>query len=499
MSAASPVVRHQPQVPALPGQDLDPADWRELRAQGHRMLDDMFDHMAGLRDQPVWSPPPAEARARFREPLPEGPGDFAEAYATFQRDILPFGSGNAHPGFMGWAQGAGTPVGMLAEMLAAGLNSNLGGRDHMPIEVERQILAWVRQMFGFPATASGLFVTGASQANFVAVLVARTRALGAEVRGEGLAARGMRLCAYASRGVHGCVPRALDMAGIGAGALRLIDTDADHRMDLGALEAAIAQDRRAGFTPFLVVGTAGTVDVGAIDDLNGLADIAAAEGIAFHVDGALGGLAVLSPELAPRVAGIQRADSVAFDFHKWGHVPYDAGYVLVRDAGLHKATFASPAAYLARADRGLAAGDWWPCDYGPDLSRGFRALKTWFTLKTYGAQALGQAMAANCDLAQALAARVDASPELERLAPVALNVVCFRHRRLSDSQNAALVADLQMAGEVVPSLTTIGGRAAIRAAIVNHRTRLQDIEILIESILLRASETPRTMAEETAV
>jgi len=460
------------------------------------MLDDMFDHMAGLRDRPVWSPPPAEARARFREPLPEGPGDLAEAYASFQRDILPFGSGNAHPGFMGWAQGAGAPVGMLAEMLAAGLNSNLGGRDHMPIEVERQVLAWVRRMFGFPETASGLFVTGASQANFVAVLIARTRALGAEVRRAGLASGAPRLTAYASRGVHGCVPRALDMAGIGADALRLIEVDADHRMDLAALKAAIAKDRRAGFTPFLVVGTAGTVDVGAIDDLHGLADIAAAEALAFHVDGALGALAVLSPELAPKLAGIERCDSLAFDFHKWGHVPYDAGYILVSDADLHRATFASPAAYLARAERGLAAGDWWPCDYGPDLSRGFRALKTWFTLKTYGADALGAAMAANCGLAQALAARIDATPELERLAPVALNVVCFRHRFLSDVQNAELVADLQVAGEVAPSLTTLGGRTAIRAALVNHRTRLEDVETLVESVLSRGRAMLSAMAEE---
>jgi glutamate/tyrosine decarboxylase-like PLP-dependent enzyme len=366
----------------------------------------------------------------------------------------------------------------------------------MPIEVERQILAWVQEMFGFPATASGLFVTGASQANFVAVLIARTRALGADVRRAGLVGSDLRLSAYASRAVHGCVPRALEMAGIGADALRRIDLDADHRMNLAALKAAIAQDRRAGFRPFLIVGTAGTVDVGAIDDLNGLADIAAAEEIAFHVDGALGGLAVLSPELAPRVAGIERCDSLAFDFHKWGHVPYDAGYILVRDAALHRATFASPAAYLARADRGLAAGDWWPCDYGPDLSRGFRALKTWFTLKTYGAHALGAAMAANCGLAQALAARVDAAPELERLAPVALNVVCFRHRFLSDLQNAELVADLQTAGEVAPSLTTIGGRTAVRAAIVNHRTCLEDVETLVESVLSAGQSMLRAMAEE---
>ncbi|WP_372786336.1 aspartate aminotransferase family protein [Phenylobacterium sp.] len=494
MAAARPAPRVEPLDTSL-----DPQDWREIRAQGHRMLDDMFDHLEGLRDGPVWRAPPAEARAGFRGELPTAAGDLAQTYQTFKRDILPFGSGNAHPGFMGWVQGAGTPVGMLAEMLAAGLNSNLGGRDHMPIEVERQILAWVRQMFGFPAGASGLFVTGTSQANFLAVLIARTRALGLDARRTGLGADGARLVAYASKAVHGCVPRALDMAGIGARALRLIDVDTDHRIDLQALKAAIARDRDLGLTPFLIVGTAGTVDVGAIDDLDGLADIAAAEGISFHVDGALGGLAILSPELAPRLTGIERADSLAFDFHKWGHVPYDAGYIVVRDGALHRATFDNPAAYLARADRGLAGGDWWPCDYGPDLSRGFRALKTWFTLQTYGADALGASMAANCALAQALAARVDAEPELERLAPVALNIVCFRYARgASDALNAEIVADLQAAGQVAPSLTTVGGRKAIRAAIVNHRTRLEDIERLVESVLERGRGALQALAMEAA-
>jgi aromatic-L-amino-acid decarboxylase len=485
--------------PDLGDTGLDPQDWGEIRAQGHRMLDDMFDHMQGLRDGPVWRAPPAEARARFRSPLPVAPSDLAQTYEAFQRDVLPFGGGNAHPGFMGWVQGAGTAVGMLAEMLAAGLNANLGGRDHMPIEVERQILAWVRGMFGFPQSASGLFVTGTSQANFLAVLIARTRALGADARRAGLGVEGARLVAYASKAVHSCVPRALDMAGIGADGLRLVEVDADHRIDLAALEAAIAADRRLGLTPFLIVGAAGTVDVGAIDDLNGLADIAAAEGLTFHVDGALGALAVLSPELAPKVAGIERCDSLAFDFHKWGHVPYDAGYILVRDGALHQATFDNPAAYLARADRGLAAGDWWPCDYGPDLSRGFRALKTWFTLRTYGVAALGEAMAANCALAQALAARVDAEPELERLAPVALNIVCFRYRRgVSDAMNAEIVADLQEAGRVAPSLTTVGGRKAIRAAIINHRTRVEDIEALVDSVLAHGRRTLQTLAMEAA-
>jgi aromatic-L-amino-acid decarboxylase len=468
----------------MAGHTLDPEDWTALRAQGHRMLDDVFDHLQSLRDQPVWREPPPELRARFREDLPQAPADLAAVHQQFRDEVLPYSSGNAHPGFMGWVQGGGTAVGMLAEMLAAGMNSNLGGRDHMPLEVEQQVLAWARRMFAFPETASGLFVAGASQANFVAVLVARRRALGAQVRTQGVDQGGARLTAYASAAVHGCVGRAMDMAGLGSDALRRVAVDGDQRIDLSTLRAAIAADRAAGLTPFLLVGTAGTVDVGAIDDLTALADLAAAEGLHFHVDGAFGALGVLAPSIAPRLAGLERADSIAFDWHKWGQTPYDAGFLLVRDAELHRATFAADAQYLRRAERGLAGGDWWPCDYGPDLSRGFRALKTWFTLKTFGAAAIGAAIEGTCALAQQLAAQVSAEPELELLAPVGLNIVCFRFRDDdADALNAEIVMRLHEAGRVAPSLTRIDGRTAIRAAIVNHRTEARDVAALVEATL----------------
>jgi len=473
-----------PSLETMAQHSLDPEDWSGVRAQGHKMLDDMLDHLESLRGQPVWRAPSQALRERFREPLPTAPRDLAEVHQSFLETVLPYSSGNSHPGFMGWVQGGGTVVGMLAEMLAAGMNANLGGRDHMALEVEQQVVAWAREIFGFPATASGLFLTGASQANFLAVLVARRRALGAAVRTDGLGAEGLRLTAYASSAVHGCVSRAMDMAGLGATALRRVATDAAQQIELSALRAAIAADRAAGFTPFLLVGSAGTVDVGALDDLAALADIAAAEGLHFHVDGALGGLGVLAASIAPRLAGIERADSVALDWHKWGQAPYDAGFLLVRDGELHRATFAAEASYLQRAERGLAAGDWWPCDYGPDLSRGFRALKTWFTLKTYGAAALGGVIEQTCALAQALAERIRGEPELELAAPVALNVVCFRVLGDdADALNAEIVMRLHEAGVVAPSLARVGGRAVIRAAIVNHRTERRDIEALVEATL----------------
>lgn len=494
-AAGSPTLPIQPIQPT----SLDPADpaaWEAFRDQAHRMLDDMIGHLRTLREQPVWRPIPAALRTRWREPLPARPVPVAELHERFLAEVLPHAVGNAHPRFMGWVQGAGTPEGLLAEMLAAGLNANVGGRDQMPLEVERQVVHWMRELFDFPDTASGLLVTGSSTANLIGVLVARTRALGVDSRRDGLGVDGLRLVAYTSAAAHGCVAQAMAIAGLGSAALRRVPVDADHRIDVAALRRMLAADRAAGLQPFLVVGTAGTVDVGAIDDLDALATLCAAERLWFHVDGAFGALARLSPALAPRLAGIERADSLALDFHKWGQVPYDAGFVLVREQSAQLAAFASPAAYLARHPRGLAAGSPWPCDLGPDLSRGFRALKVWFTVMAHGRERLGAAIEANCRLARRLAERVDADARLQRLAPVALNIVCLRYvgaapdladgppldEAALDALNAELVADLHESGVAAPSTTTIGGRTAVRVALVNHRTVEADLDLLLEAL-----------------
>ena len=278
----------------------------------------------------------------------------------------------------------------------------------------------------------------------------------------------------------------MDMAGIGTDALRLIPADADHRMDIAALARAVAADKAAGLTPFLIVGTAGTVDTGAFDDLTAIADLAAREDLWFHVDGAFGATAAFSQAFKPLLAGIERADSLAFDFHKWAQVPYDAGCVLVRDQALELATFAQSLAYLETSTRGIAGNPPWPRDLGPDLSREFRALKVWMTLRAYGASGIGKVVDQCCDVAQHLAARVRAEPSLELLAPVPLNIVCFRvHEGASDlnALNNALVADIQEAGIAAPSTTTIAGKLAIRAGIFNHRSVRADADALVDGIL----------------
>jgi aromatic-L-amino-acid/L-tryptophan decarboxylase len=472
---------------------LDPADWRALRAQAHRMLDDMLDATEMLGRQPVWQPIPDPVRQSFHQELPRGATPLASVHEEFMTSILPFTARNSHPGFMGWVQGGGTPVGMLAEMLAAGLNANCGGRDQIPLEVERQVTEWMCALFGFPDCATGLFASGTSMASFIAIAVARNARLGRDVRRQGVRQHAESLTAYASAAVHGSISRALDMVGLGSDVLRLIPVDRRQRMDLDALAASIAADRAAGLKPFLVVGSAGTVDTGAVDDLAGIAEISARERLWFHVDGAFGALAMLVPELAPRLKGIERADSLAFDFHKWAQVPYDAGFILVRDGELHKQAFASSSAYLERHERGIAAGSTWPCDLGPELSRSFRALKTWFTLKVYGTDAIGSVIRNSCRLARSLASRIAETPELQLMATVELNIVCFRYsfkvdgRAASDELlnqlNRQLAIALQEAGAVAPSTTMIGSRLAIRAAIVNHRTTHGEINALVDGVL----------------
>ncbi|MCS0628264.1 aminotransferase class V-fold PLP-dependent enzyme [Telluria mixta] len=466
-----------------PDATLDPEDWMELRTLGHQILDDMFDHLEGLRARPVWQQMPDAARDSLRAPLPRGAGSLADAYRSLQDNVIPYTVGNPHPGFMGWVHGAGTPVGIVAEMIAGALNANVGGRNQAPVEVERQVSNWMAALFGFPGTARGVFVTGTSIANFMGVVVARTHALGRDVRAQGLAAHA-DLRAYASAEAHGCIAKAMDLAGFGTDALRSVRVDAAGHMDVSDLAAQVAADRRNGLQPFLVVASAGTVNTGAIDPLATLADFARDHGMWLHVDGAYAALGVLAPDVAPLLDGIARADSLAFDFHKWGQVPYDAGFFMARDGAHMLDAFAAPAAYLQRAGRGLAAGEAWPCDLGPDLSRGFRALKTWLTFQVYGADAIGRSISATCALARYLAERIAAEPDLELAAPVTLNIVCFRFVCADPERvNREIVLALYDEGRVAPSATTLDGRYAIRAAIVNHRTGRADIDALVDAVL----------------
>ena len=476
-------------------QSLDPEDWAAMRALGHRMVDDMLGYLEHVRERPIWQPVPGETRAVLSRPLPRTPEGAERAYGDFVEHVLPYPMGNIHPSFWGWVIGTGTPLGALAELLAATMNPNVGGGDHGATYVEAQVLDWCKEMLGYPMEASGLLVSGGSMANLIGLAVARNARAGYDVRKEGVRGAPGALTVYGSSEIHSSIQKTVELLGLGNGALRLIPVNDRFEMDLDALEAAIARDRAAGSVPIAIVGSAGTVNTGAFDDLAALARIAEREGIWYHVDGAFGAIAALDPELRPRLAGMERADSVAFDLHKWMYVPYEAGCILVRDAAAHRATFSLTPGYLARATGGVAAGEVWPSDFGIELSRGFKALKVWMTIKEHGIDRFAALVRQNVEQAQYLERLVRESPELELLAPVPLNIVCFRYRGDGtmpegelNALNDELLVRIHEEAVAVPSTATIRGRKAIRVAISNHRTRREDLEQLVEGTLRIANE-----------
>jgi len=468
----------------MPETSLDPPDWDALRASAHDLLDAAMDKMQAARQGRVWTPLPDDIKATLKQPLPRS-GAAPDQVAARLQALLPYGVGNTHPRFFGWVHGAGNPGGILPEIVATAMNANLGGRDHGAIHVERQVLDWCRQMMGFPDDASGLITSGTSLATIVALKAARDRALGPGNRDQGVSGSG--LVGYASQQAHACIGRAFDMLGLGRQALRAVATGADFRIDLAALKSQIQGDLNAGLRPFALIGTAGSVNVGAIDDLDRLADIAAAHNLWFHVDGAFGATGMLSDHVRPMLAGLARAHSLAFDFHKWLHVNYDAGCVLIRDCDAHLRAFCERPDYLADAQRGLAAGAPWPVDFGPELSRGFRALKIWAHLIEHGTEKLGAAITRNCEQARYLADKISADPMLQLLAPTTLNITCFRYAPPGhadpDRLNQEIVIELQQSGIAAPSTTRISGALAIRVNITNHRTRISDLDLLVQHVL----------------
>lgn len=468
---------------------LDPQNWDSLRDVGHQMLDEMLDYLQTVRERPVWQPIPPEVKQTFQQAVPLEPADLQDVYAEFQENILPYPLGNIHPRFWGWVIGTGTPVGMLAEMLAAGMNPNVGGAEHAAVDVELQVVNWFKDMMGFPAESSGLLVSGGSMANLVGLTVARNAKAEFDIRKEGVQAAPRKMVLYSSRETHSSNQKSVEMLGLGSDALRKIPVNDRFEVDITALEAAIAADKAAGLYPFCIIGNAGTVNTGAIDDLNRLADICQREKMWFHVDGAFGALAVLSDEFRPLLSGMERADSLAFDLHKWMYMPIEVGCALVRYEDKHRHAFSLTPDYLVHAARGTSSAHTWLSDYGIQLSRGFRALKVWMSLKTHGLNAYKQAIQQNIDQARYLAGLVEAAPELELLAPVAMNIVCFRYVSPEKTEaelntlNEQILWDLQEQGIAVPTSTILNGQFAIRVAITNHRSRREDFDLLVQKVI----------------
>jgi glutamate/tyrosine decarboxylase-like PLP-dependent enzyme len=465
---------------------LDPRDWNELRELGHRMLDDMFEYMQNLRDQPAWQPYPAEARAAIGGAVPQSETDAAAVYENFKQNILPYPNGNIHPRFWGWVQGTGTPLGVLSEMLAATMNPNVGGGNHSAAHVETQVIDWLKEIFDFPKDASGLLVSGGSMANFVGLAVARNARANFDARAQGLSGHAP-LVFYGSVEMHSSILRSTELLGVGNQYLRRIAVNEAFEIDVHALRDAIVQDKQNGLQPVCVIGNAGTVNTGATDDLDALANLAREFGMWFHVDGAFGAWAYALPEFRARMKGFERADSLAFDLHKWFYVPYEAGATLVRSNDAHFQTFTVTPPYLKHTGRGPHSGQNWFTDYGLQLSRGFRALRVWMAFETFGMEKMTRLFRQNIAQAQSLAALVERAPHLELVAPHPLNVVCFRFvaPNLDDAKlnalNQELLARIQESGIAVPSQTTLHGKFALRCAITNHRSRDEDFEMLVQA------------------
>jgi glutamate/tyrosine decarboxylase-like PLP-dependent enzyme len=481
---------------------LDPGDWTEFRAVAHAAIDDATDRIRALRDGPVWRPMPDDVRAFFADPLPVAPQPLGEVYAQVANHVIPYAMGNVHPRFWAWYMGSGDLTGALADFLAGVDGSNLGGGDTAANLVDQQVTRWIREMMGFPGEASGALVSGGSMANIIGLTAARNAMAGNDIRQDGVTHMERPLAFYASGQVHSCHHKAMNLLGLGARALRHVSTDESYRMDLGALRDAIEADRRSGTTPACVIATAGSTNTGSVDDLDAIADLCRREGIWMHVDGCIGALIAIAPENAHLVAGMERADSLALDLHKWLHVPFDVGCVLIRDRELHRETFAENAEYLQRATRGLAAGEFLH-DYTLETTRSFRALKVWMMLKQHGVATFGRLIDQNIAQARYLTELLEAAPSLELMAPTATSVVCFRFNPGGLTEdglralNTELLLRLQESGLAAPSETTLRDRYCLRVAFCNHRTRRSDIEALVAATCRFGHEVHQTGAYGT--
>ena len=476
------------------------ADWDwdadELRRHGYRMVDLLVEHLSALPDRPVFRPYPRELAAeRLAAPLPERGRPADELLDEIAATVLPWPLGNGHPRWAGWVNGPPSPVAVLADALAAAMNPSVAGGNHAATYVEKQAVRWLAELLGLPRWG-GLLVSGGSAATVHALAAARHRATGGAVREVGLDQVRAPLTVYASDQAHSAVTKAVEVLGLGSDALRVLPADADRRLPVGALAAALDADRERGARPMAVVASAGTVNTGAIDPLAGIAAVCAERGVWLHVDGAYGAPAVLDPRYAAALAPMAAADSVAVDAHKWLSVPYEAGAVLVRDEEGLRAAFRRVAAYL-REDSDPDGVTWlpWFSEYGTQQTRGFRALKVWAALAHHGRAGYVATIGRDLDLAERLAARVERAPGLT-LTSRGLSVVTFRRTPVGvpaaelDGLNREVLRRVQLGGEAFLTGTELDGAFVLRACITNPRMRPEDADRLADAVQSTPASEP---------
>jgi glutamate/tyrosine decarboxylase-like PLP-dependent enzyme len=478
---------------------LDPPDWEEFKALGRRIVDDMADYLAGLRDRPVWQPVPPDVQARLGTALPRTATPMQDVYEEFRTTVMPYPRGNIHPRFWGWANGSGVPVAAYADLLASVVNCTLGSGENAAMMVEHQVLEWLKEAMRWPADGSGILTSGASMGQIIALAAARRAKSGqSDIRGLGALADGRQFTVYGSTQTHHSVEKAVELLGIGGQYFRQTPVDARFRIDTGALRRAIRADRDAGLHPLCLVGNAGTVNTGAVDPLDELLAIAREEDLWFHVDGAFGAFAQLLPTHRALLAGMSEADSLVFDLHKWLYMPFDVSCVLVRRADALESAFSSSADYISSTDQGPAAYPLAFSDRGVEQSRRFRALKVWFALKTHGIESFAASIAGNIGQIAHLTKLADSSDRLEVVSRSDLNIVCFRYvwpGATADELNRvnqAVLTRLQVGGLAMPSHTVIDGKFVIRVANNNHRSERSDFDFLVEQVVAIGDELVAT-------
>ena len=467
-----------------PEETLDPNDWEGLKGLGSNMVNEMIGFLQDIRQQPVWKKPPPEVKERFTQKLPVTSRPLNEIYDDFKKNILPYYIGNIHPRFWGWVMGTGSAQSMLTEMLAAGMNCNVGIGDQSPMYVDQQVIGWCKEMMGFPPSSSGMLVSGASVANLNALITARN-SFDDTIRKQGLPLKKMVI--YASVEAHSCIQKAAEIIGIGSDGVRKVNVNDKYQMDTTHLEELIEKDKAEDRLPFCVVVNVGTINTGAIDPLEKIFPICSKHHIWTHIDGAFGALLKLLPEYKDELSLLESADSIAFDLHKWMSLPYEAGVVLIKDATKHRKTFALQPDYISNQERGIAAGPELTSNFGFDLSRNFKALKVWMSLQEHGLDKFIRIIRQNIAQADYLATLIKQHDQLELMAPVSTNIVCFRFNPGIDEDrlnelNKEILMQIQEEGIAAPSYTKLNGRYCLRVANVNHRSVLQDFDLLVKEV-----------------
>lgn len=477
-----------------------------FRAIGHRLVDRIADFLDSLPERPVTrgeSPPAIRETLNSSRLLPDlgtDPEKLIDRAADLLFDHSLF---NSHPRFWGYITASAAPIGILGDFLASAVNQNTGAWFLSPMasEIEAQTVRWIAELLGFSTSCGGMLVSGGNMANIVCFLAARQAKAGWDVRASGLNGN-PRLRVYCSKETHTWVQKAADLPGIGTENIRWIPTRNDLSMDTVQLQNQIRADKEAGDRPFIVIGTAGSVSTGAIDNLPEIARICREEDIWFHVDGAYGGFAAMLPDASPALRGLNEADSVAVDPHKWLYAPLEAGCALVRDAEKLREAFAYHPPYY---HFGVEAINY--LDYGPQNSRGFRALKVWLALQHAGRKGYEQMLSDDIRLAKRLFELVAAQPELEAFTH-SLSITTFRYvphdlksgidktEEYLNQLNTELLTRLQNSGEAYISNAVLDGKFALRACIVNFRTSLEDIEALPEIVLRMGREADAELRPE---